>query len=168
MLGVPEASGASGVGEAAREALREALREHGAALGRVCMALLGEHAAVEAALERVARAAGDKGLPTDRGAKVFLMGLAHRACTAQMSKAPSRRDEAPAPERTGAAAAASESRAALAKLRPTEREAVVLHLVGGLTAVEVADACGVDAKVARERIRRALSQLAETKREGGR
>lgn len=147
-----------GSGEGAAAA---AIREHGAVLARVCMALLGDAEAATSALERVAREAAERDVPADRSPKVFLLGLAHRACTTHLSKMPSRRDEAPATERMGDAAAAAEARAALAKLRPTEREAVVLHLVGGLDAAEVAAACGIDPKVARERIARALVQLAD-------
>ena len=53
------------------------------------------------------------------------------------------------------------ARAALGKLKPTEREAVVLHLVGGLDAAQVAEACGVDLATARARIARGVSQLVQ-------
>jgi RNA polymerase sigma-70 factor (ECF subfamily) len=165
VLAVEKPSGASG-DAAVAEAVGDAIQEHAAAIGRVCMALLGDRAAVEAALERVAREAASKGLPAGRSAKVFLMGLAHRACTTQLSKLPSRKDEAPTTERMGDAAAAGEARTALAKLKPTEREAVVLHLVGGLTSAEVAEACGLPPTAAKDRIGRALAQLAQSKESG--
>jgi DNA-directed RNA polymerase specialized sigma24 family protein len=44
-------------------------------------------------------------------------------------------------------------------LKPTEREAVVLALVGGLDASEVALACNVDLGTAKTRIARGLEQL---------
>lgn len=150
-----------------------ALREHGTALAQVCMALMGEPAEVERALERVAREAGDKGLPSDVDARVFLMGLAHRACTTQLSRLPARatgaspaRDEAPRTERMGHVATATEARAALARLKPTEREALVLHAVGGLAPDDVARAVGIEAKTAHERIARALSALAAASNQG--
>jgi RNA polymerase sigma-70 factor, ECF subfamily len=151
-------------GSGARGPVAEALREHAAVLGRVCMALIGERDAATRALERVARDAGEKGLPEGGDAKVFLLGLAHRACTTQLSKMPvrtaPREDRAPATERMGEAAAAGNARTAIAKLKPTEREALVLHVVGGLDAPGVAAACGLDPKVAKERIGRALAQVA--------
>jgi RNA polymerase sigma-70 factor, ECF subfamily len=155
-------------GSSARGPVAEALREHAAVLGRVCMALIGERDAATRALERVARDAGEKGLPEGGDAKVFLLGLAHRACTTQLSKMPARtspprearEDKAPATERMGEAAAAGNARTAIAKLKPTEREALVLHVVGGLDAPGVAAACGLDPKVAKERIGRALAQVA--------
>lgn len=151
-----------------------ALREHGPALARVCMALIGDGEAATRALERVARDAGEKGLPPEGDVRVFLMGLAHRACTTQLSKLPSRatspgakdaRDDAPRTERMGDVAAAPDARASLGRLKPTEREALVLHVVGGLTPEQVATAVGVEAKTARDRIGRALSQLAEVTNE---
>ncbi|MCW5837913.1 MAG: RNA polymerase subunit sigma, partial [Labilithrix sp.] len=51
------------------------------------------------------------------------------------------------------------ARAALARLKPTEREAVVLCLVGGLEAADVAAACGVDLGTAKTRIARGVEQL---------
>jgi DNA-directed RNA polymerase specialized sigma24 family protein len=53
------------------------------------------------------------------------------------------------------------ARASLGKLKPTEREAVVLYLVGGLDAAQVAEACGVDLATARLRIARGVSQLVQ-------
>lgn len=153
-------------GDNGQGAVAQAIREHGMSIARVCMALLGDRGLVESALERVAKEAGDKGLPADRSAKVFLMGLAHRACTALMSKTPFRKDEAPATERTGDVAAASDARATLAQLKPTEREALVLQVVGGLDVKDVAAACGIDPKVARERIGRALGQISSNKESG--
>ena len=54
------------------------------------------------------------------------------------------------------------ARSALGKLKPTEREAVVLHLVGGLDAAQVAEACGIDL-----RRRAAGSRAGFTARSGG-
>jgi DNA-directed RNA polymerase specialized sigma24 family protein len=53
------------------------------------------------------------------------------------------------------------ARTAVGKLKPTEREAVVLHMVGGLDAVQVAEACGIDLETARLRIARGVSQLVQ-------
>jgi DNA-directed RNA polymerase specialized sigma24 family protein len=53
------------------------------------------------------------------------------------------------------------ARAAIGKLKPTEREAVVLHLVGGLDAAQIAEACGIELETARQRVARGVSQLVQ-------
>jgi RNA polymerase sigma-70 factor (ECF subfamily) len=54
------------------------------------------------------------------------------------------------------------ARNALAELKPSEREAVVLRYDAGLSFREVAAACGVDEAAARKRVSRALSRLRES------
>jgi DNA-directed RNA polymerase specialized sigma24 family protein len=144
-----------------RAAVEAALREHTLLLGRVCMALVGDREAAERALERVAREAGSKALPPG-DLKIWLLGLARVACATQLSKIPVRAssgDAAPNTARLGAAEDAAVARERLAKLKPTEREAVVLTLVGGLDVAGVASACGVDVATARERVAQGLSRL---------
>lgn len=152
------------------------IAEHGATLGRVCMALLGDAAEVERALEQTARDAcarerEDRGAPEGASARAWIFGLARAACATRLSKAPlrntnltgPRQPEADAPpktERLGAREAMA-ARAQLASLKPTEREAVVLHAVGGLDADEVAIACGVDVATARARIAQGMAKLVE-------
>jgi DNA-directed RNA polymerase specialized sigma24 family protein len=123
------------------------------------MALLGDREAAERALERVAREAGAM---TEAITKATLMKLARVACATQLSKLPVRKDEvSPNTQRLSNIEEAAEGRDALAKLKPTEREAVVLHLVGGLDAADVASACGIDLEKARQRIASGVSQLVE-------
>ena len=50
-------------------------------------------------------------------------------------------------------------REALAKLKPTEREALVLRYVADLSHREIATACNLDEPTARKRISRALAKL---------
>jgi len=150
------------------------MEKHGAVVARVCMALLGDVSACEQALERVAREAG--GLPFDDEALILprLLGLARMACATQLSKVPLRatsRSVGPgatadeAPPRTERDPSSPQepavARVALGRLKPTEREAVVLHLVGGLTAEQVAAACGIDVAAARSRVARGVAQLVE-------
>src|SRR5262249_1039157 len=130
-------------------------------LGRVAMALVGDAAEIEGVLETVARQAGATTRPSDVSARAWLLGLARTACATQVSRLPLRRtehDRGPSTERLGLASAGP-ARAGLRALRPTEREAVVLSLVGGLEAVEVAAACNVDVGTAKTRIARGLEQL---------
>jgi DNA-directed RNA polymerase specialized sigma24 family protein len=126
------------------------------------MALLGDAAAAELALERVAREAGVTRFEDGKDARVVLMGIARGACAVQLSKLPIRTAGwgAAAPA-AGIAREAGLARAALGKLKPTEREAVVLHLVGGLDAAQIAEACGIDLPTARGRIARGVSQLVQ-------
>jgi len=141
----------------------EALREHGPALGRVCMALLGDANDTSAALEHVAREAGARNGPDGVSERAWLMGLARVACATRLSKLPLHTKsmiDAPSVERGGGGGAGL-ARESLAKLRPTEREAVVLHLVGGLDTTDVAAACGVDVETAKTRIARGIGQLSE-------
>ena len=124
------------------------------------MALLGEVAAAERALERIAAEVGSARVEANQdNMLVRLLGLARVACSNQLSKLPIRSTSAglvPAESSESALA-----RAALGRLKPTEREAVVLQVVGGLDAAQVAEACGVDLTTARTRIARGVSQLVE-------
>ena len=142
------------------------MREHGGVVARVCMALLGDAAAAELALERIAREAGVAKWDEGKDPRAALLGIARGACANQLSNLPIR-----LPIRTAGwgevnAGAAREpapgvARAALGKLKPTEREAVVLTLIGGLDAAQVAEACGVDLTTARGRIARGVALLVE-------
>jgi RNA polymerase sigma-70 factor (ECF subfamily) len=129
------------------------------------MALLGDSVAAERALESVAREAGAASFPDGKAVLARLMGLARAACANQLSKLPAR--GAGSDAAVGPATARDQgrepaiARAALGRLRPTEREAVVLHLVGGLDAAQVAEACGTDIATARGRIARGVAQLVE-------
>jgi RNA polymerase sigma-70 factor (ECF subfamily) len=157
--------GAGGETEAATD-VAHLVREHATVMARVAMALLGDQARTERALELAAREAGGKTKPEGVSALAWLLGLVRSASSIQLSKLPLRTRtgplEAPAPEtqRLGAGDAIP-AREALARLKPTEREAVVLCLVGGLEAVDVAAACNVDVATAKTRIARGLEQLLE-------
>lgn len=145
------------------------IAEHGSVIARVCMALLGDAREVERVLEVVARDAGAK-RPDDATSpareRAWLFGIARTQCANQLSKVPLRamtHATGPVTERLGAKAA-TPARDALAKLKPTEREAVVLFSVGGLEVEEVAFACNVDVATARARIAQGMQKLMEGSR----
>ncbi len=146
--------------------LADQLREHAVVMCRVAMALLADAARVERVLEHVAREASTRARPEGARPLAWLLGLVRSTCAVHLSKLPLRTrsglpaedDAAPGTERLGAAAAVP-ARAALATLRPTEREAVVLFLVGGLDANDVAIACNVELATARARLARGLEEL---------
>jgi RNA polymerase sigma-70 factor, ECF subfamily len=129
------------------------------------MALLGDAAAAERALERIAAEAGAAKLDDGKDILTRLMGMARVACANQLSKLPIRTASGIRPEKRAPETARNRSpdpplaRAALGKLKPTEREAVVLHIVGGLDAAQIAEACGIDVAAARARIARGIAQL---------
>ncbi|MBX3197530.1 MAG: hypothetical protein KF894_05185 [Labilithrix sp.] len=151
------------------------LTEHAGVMGRVAMALVGDAARAERVLEHAAREAGAGAPPAGVASLAWLLGLVRAASATQLSRLPLKTrpggyDAAPTTERLGAADAAptterlgagdaAPARAALAGLKPTEREAVVLCLVGGLEAADVAAACGVDLGTAKTRIARGVEQL---------
>jgi len=150
----------------------EAMQRYGAVVARVCMALVGDGAAAEEILERIARtAASNEGAAA--GAEVGLpelLRLAVQACAVKLSQKPrtaphGRELLAENARPTGSPTLA---RAQLARLKPTEREAVVLHVVGGLAPEDVARASGVDVATARGRIGRGLAQLFALRKEDGR
>jgi RNA polymerase sigma-70 factor (ECF subfamily) len=157
-----------------REALAACAREHGAVLGRLCMALLGSQAdADEATQETLLRA--HRAMASYRGegsVKSWLCGIARHVCAHVLESRQRGRDLAarsgPADE-TGPTqpihdAVASRHRArairrGLAALRPSEREALVLRYVADLGHREIATALQIDEAAARKRISRALAQL---------
>ncbi|TMQ03816.1 MAG: RNA polymerase sigma factor [Deltaproteobacteria bacterium] len=156
-----------------REALTACAREHGAVLGRLCMALLGSQAdADEATQETLLRA--HRAMASYRGdgsVKAWLCGIARHVCAHVLETRRRGRDVV---ERAGLtddteptqpihdAAAhhrAHAIRRGLAALRPSEREALVLRYVADLGHRDIAGALQIDEAAARKRISRALAQL---------
>lgn len=147
------------------------IRENAPRLAKVARALVSRASDVEPALEEV--------VASLRGQKVGdadVFGALRRACSTREARTsrqglatptqPSASSEAPTTERSGAAADAVRARAMLGGLKPTEREAVVLHAIGGLAVADVALACGVDEATARARISRGMVALAGKTEEG--
>ena len=154
-------------------ALTLCARQHGAAIGRLCMALVGSQADAEDLTQETLLAAHDA-FDSWRGEgsiRSWLFGIARRKCarhlenrTAGRAKLELLRDEAPAPDPADTASErqlAARARKALAAIRPSEREAVVLRYAGGLSFREVATACGIDEAAARKRVSRAHARLRE-------
>jgi RNA polymerase sigma-70 factor, ECF subfamily len=143
---------------------------HAAALGRTCMALLGSQAEAEEALRNTLLAVLD-GSQAYRGVgtlRAHLYGVARRRCARRLTeRLPERAYErelegsgrAAADGSEGAASSATEVRRRLRGIRPTEREALVLHFTAGLDLGEVAAACGVDRAAAEDRVSRGLARL---------
>jgi RNA polymerase sigma-70 factor (ECF subfamily) len=152
-------------------ALTLCARQHGAAIGRLCMALVGAQADAEDLTQETLLAAHDA-FASWRGEgsiRAWLFGIARRKCarhlesrTAGHARLELLREEAPAPDPADTASTrelAARARKALAEIRPSEREALILRYAGGLSFREVAAACGIDEAAARKRVSRAHARL---------
>jgi RNA polymerase sigma-70 factor (ECF subfamily) len=151
-----------------RDAVAACARSYGAVLGRLCMALLGSQAdADEAAQETLLRA--HRAMPTYRGEgtiKAWLCGIARHVCAHALETRRRGREllevvpvEPEARDDFANRRRAKLVREALSRLKPTEREALVLRYVADLSHREIAIECNVDEAAARKRISRALARL---------
>ena len=156
-----------------RDAVTLCCREHGAALGRFCMALLGSQAEAEEAAQEALLAAY-RAMTSYRGessVRAWLFGIAKKVCARRLAQRGRRgerlrlvqgsgEERASSPEEAlGRRRRAERIREALDTLKPTEREAVLLRYQAGLSHREVAEACGIDEAAARKRSSRALGRL---------
>jgi RNA polymerase sigma-70 factor (ECF subfamily) len=137
------------------------------------MALVGSQADAEDLTQDTLLAAHDA-FDSWRGEgsiRSWLFGIARRKCARHLenrttggAKLALLRDEADAPGPDPADAAsdrqlAERARKALAEIRPSEREALILRYAAGLSFREVAAACGIDEAAARKRVSRAHARL---------
>jgi RNA polymerase sigma-70 factor (ECF subfamily) len=154
-----------------REALGRCARDYALPLGRLCMAFTGSQAESEELVQETLLAAYDA-FPQYRGdgtVRSFLFAIARRLCGRHVEMRARRQERLRLVHDTGRGRDAGDlalereraqrARDALAKLKPSEREAVVLRYEGELSFREVAAACGVDEAAARKRVSRALSRL---------
>ena len=155
-----------------RGAIGLCARYHGASIGRLCMAWLGSQAEAEEAAQETMLAALDAmaAYRAEGTVRSWLFGIARRVCARRAETHTRRearlrlvRDEQP--EAPGADALVSlrrsteRVRAALATLKPSERDVVVLRYEADMTFREVAEACGIEEATARKRASRALERL---------
>ena len=162
-----------------REALTLCARRHGRSVGRLCMALLGTTSEADDALQDTLLAAHGA-FPSYRGdgsLRAWLFSIARRRCARALERRVTQpkveqraADEAPDSSRTADALVdarrrAEAARALLGRVRPTEREALLLRYEAGLSYREVGEACGVDEAAARKRVSRALARLREIAKE---
>jgi RNA polymerase sigma-70 factor (ECF subfamily) len=151
-----------------RDALAACAKAHGVILGRLCMALLGSQAdADEATQETLLRAHRGMGSYRAEGSiKAWLCGIARHVCAHTLETRRKQREllEVVPSNEEGRDVFAQRRRSralrdALDKLKPTEREALVLRFVADLSHREIAVACNLDEPTARKRISRALARL---------
>ena len=161
-----------------RDALAACVREHGAALGRYCMAVLGNQREAEEAVQQTLGMAYDA-MPFWEGegkVRTWLFGLARRICIRRVE---ARTSLPPGPmygDEAGGEAAMSEEmkrkrtralkvRYMLSRLKPAERDVVILRYHSGLSYAEIADICVSDEEEIRKQASRALLRLREFVRE---
>lgn len=157
-----------------REALALSAREHGASLGRMCMAMLGSQAEAEECVQEILLAAHDA-FPSFRAeatVRAFLFGIARRMCARRLETRGRRerrlrlvRDhesDGTTPESLlHARRNAERVRDALERLKPSERDAVVMRYQAELEYAEIGAACGIDEATARKRVSRGLARMRE-------
>ncbi len=160
-----------------REALARCARDHGASLGRLCMALTGSQAEADELVQEVLLAAHDSfdSFRGDGSLRAWLFGIARRVCARHVETRSrharlrlvhplGRASETRAPSTDEVAIRredAARARRALETLKPTEREAILLRYGSELPFRDVAEACGVDEPTVRKRVSRALGRLRE-------
>ena len=148
----------------------ELLAEHGDAIGRACMAWLGELGGVDAAVEEVfvqaleglAARTGARAPEAQGSTRAWLFGIAQRVCARRLDAGvvnPLPLTDALADTQLPGGSALTRTRRALSMLPPTERDAVVLRFVAGLTVADVAEATRVDLRTARERVGKGLTKM---------
>jgi RNA polymerase sigma-70 factor (ECF subfamily) len=141
---------------------------YGDVIGRLCLALVGVHADAERLVEEVLLAAYDSA-PNHRGKtslRGWLFGIARSKCAKHLESR-ARHDvkprslPAPAANRNDGDTSqpAHRARAALAAVKPSEREALVLRFSADLTFQEIAAAIRTDDATARQRVSRGLARL---------
>ncbi|HEV8549767.1 MAG TPA: RNA polymerase sigma factor [Polyangiaceae bacterium] len=156
-----------------RDALGLCARRHGAAVGRLCMALLGSQTEAEDAAQEtlLAAHAAFADFRSDGSLRAWLFGIARRRCARVKERRGAVRagaegsDERTADELLEIRRRAERARALLERVRPTEREALLLRYAGELSFREVGSAAGIDEATARKRVSRALARLRELVKE---
>lgn len=157
-----------------KDALAQCARSYSGPLGRLCTALTGSPAEAEELVQETLLAAYDgfPGFRFEGSIRAWLFGIARRICGRHNEMKNRRQARLRLVHDTGRGADAGElaiereravrARNALALLKPSEREAVVLRYDAGMSFREVAVACGVDEAAARKRVSRALIRLRES------
>ena len=154
-----------------RNALALCVRRHALSIGRVCMAMLGSQTdADDVSQETLLTAhlcfADFRG---EGSVRAWLLGIARNKCLRHLEKnrrrgahlrlVPDAETVATAEELLGANKRAERARALLDRVRPSDRDALLLRYSADLTFKEVALVCGIAETAARKRVSRALLEL---------
>jgi len=155
-----------------REAIAQAARDHGPAMGRLCMAMLGDQAEAEETVQEALLAAYDSfdAFRGEGSLRAWLLGIARRMCARRLAKRTRRErrlqlvhdaagDAALPDDIVARRRAAGRVRDALEELKPSDREALLLRYESGLSYREIGLVCGIDEPAARKRTSRALARI---------
>jgi len=160
-----------------RTALSLCVRHHAAAIGRLCMALVGSNAEADDLVQETLLDAhtGFADYRGDGSLRAWLFGIARRKCARHLERTARRASrlrlvhdadrDGTAEELLQLRQRAEAARSALSSVRPSEREAVVLRFVAELSFREVGEACGIEEAAARKRVSRAIARLREAVKE---
>jgi len=153
------------------EALRLCARAHAATVGRLCMALTGSQAESDDLTQETLLAAHDTldRYRAEGSVRAWLLGIARRKCARHLERrgkhnakfhlVPTAEQPLDAEELLARQRRAAFARTALAEVRPSEREALLLRYLSDLSYREVADACSIEEATARKRVSRAIARL---------
>lgn len=154
-----------------REALELCAERYAASIGRLCMALLGSQAEAEDTTQEILLEAhaGFASWRAEGTFKAWLFTIARRRCAKALERRGQRAERLrlvqPPPPHEHAEdwvlrhERAVRARRAIATIRPSLREALVLRYGSELSFKEVGEACGIEEVTARKRVSRALARL---------
>ena len=153
-----------------RQATALCAEEHGAAVGRLCMAMLGNQAEAQEVAQETFLAAfqGMENFRAEGSVRAWLFGIARRQCARRLQRGAKRHLELvpsdhASSENSERGLRESRRRESLHKhlsaLRPSEREVLLLRFAGDLTFKEIATTMDIGEATARKRASRALAQL---------
>lgn len=157
-----------------RAAIAECARTFGPPLGRFCMSLLGSQADAEEAVQEtlIAAHAGFDSFRGEGSLQAWLFGIARRQCARINTKRKRAHhlqlvpDAASSPDDPADLVAARQRaarlRSAMSRLKPSERETLLLRYQAGLSYREIAGICSIDEAAARKRASRGLANLRQT------
>ncbi len=159
----------------ARRALSLCVQRHGASIGRLCMAMLGSQVDADDVTQETLLTAHQSFADfRHQGAlRAWLLGIARNKCLQFLERHRRRgarlrlvRDaDAPTlvlPPDPVLLERAQRARALLERVRPSDRDALLLRYCGELSFRELAAACGIEEAAARKRVSRALLALRST------
>lgn len=151
-----------GANEGASRLLHDATRRDARRLVEFAGASLGAASEADAlVVETLAGAFREAGASDESTLETTALFASLRRRCAQALERRRRAPLTPADERVGPG---GRTRALLAAIRPSEREALLLRYVGGLSTAEVARVCGIDVELAEARVSRALASLCRAAR----
>ena len=159
-------------GGEARRALSLCVQRHGPSIGRLCMAMLGSQVDADDVTQETLIAAHQSFAEfRQQGTlRAWLLGIARNKCL-QFLERHRRRGARLRLVRDADQESASfqpdpllleraqQARALLERVRPSDRDALLLRYCGELSFREVAAACGIEEATARKRVSRALLAL---------